>query len=104
MFGAQFVVNIVNFFVGVAEVLLGFRVVLKLLAANAATPFVNWIYDTSEPLLVPFRGMFPSPQLATGSELEFSALFALMIYAFVGYLLVELVAVVESGAKSRRKK
>ena len=101
--GAGFVTGLVNLVVSVAEALLGLRIILKLLAANPAAPFVQWVYETSEPLITPFRGMFPSPVTETGSVFEFSSLFALMIYALLGYLLVELVALVESGGKKKKK-
>lgn len=36
----------INFLFGLTEGLLGLRVILKLFGANAAAPFVNWIYNS----------------------------------------------------------
>lgn len=85
------VLGIINFVVGLAEVLIALRVVLKLFGANADAGFVGWVYDTTQPLLQPFIGMFPSPTLEGAYVIEFSALFALLIYALAGLLLIELI-------------
>lgn len=81
---------LVNLVTSLIEGLLGLRIVLKLLGASTVAPFVSWIYETTQPLLTPFAGMFPSPKLPEGFVIEFSALFALVVYAFIGYLITEL--------------
>lgn len=82
----------INFLFGLIEGLLGLRVILKLFGANAAAPFVNWVYSVTAPLLGPFKGAFPAPALEGGFVIEFTALFAMLVYALVTYLLLELVA------------
>jgi uncharacterized protein YggT (Ycf19 family) len=74
----------------VVEGFLSLRIILKLFGASTSAPFVRWIYETSEPLLTPFIGMFPSPKLTGGFVIEFSALFALTFYAFISYLAIEI--------------
>jgi len=83
---------LVNAVFGLIEFIIGLRVLLKLLGANVAAPFVNWVYETSQPLLYPFEGMFPTPRLRTGSVIEFSALFALIVYALIAYAIGEILA------------
>jgi hypothetical protein len=76
--------------VGFTEGIISLRIILKLLGASPAAPFVRWVYETSKPLLYPFEGMFPSTQAAgIPFTLEFSALFALFIYISIGYILQE---------------
>lgn len=70
---------------------LSFRFILKLLAANPETPFVSWLYAVTVPLLSPFSGIFPSPSLENGVIVEFTTLFAILIYILVSYLVVELI-------------
>lgn len=82
----------INFLFGLIEGLLGLRVILKLFGANATAPFVNWVYSVTAPLLGPFKGAFPAPALEGGFVIEFTALFAMLVYALVAYLLLELVA------------
>lgn len=83
---------LVNFFVGVAEALLGLRVLLRLFAANPDASFVNWIYNMSDTLLAPFRGIFPLATLKPGYVLDTSALFAMAVYAIAGYMILSLIA------------
>lgn len=90
MVTAQIVKYIANFILGFVGLLLGLRLILRLFGANPATPFVDWIYQTSSPLIEPFRGMFPHPVLEGGFVIEFSTLFALLVFAFISYLIGEL--------------
>lgn len=83
------IVGLVNIILGVVEVVVGLRILLKLFAANTSAPFVMWIYETSESLIYPFKGMFPSPAVEGGIVIEFSALFALVCYALIGFLIIE---------------
>ncbi len=83
--------GIVNFVIGLAEILIGLRIILKLFGANVNAEFVSWIYDTTQPLLQPFIGMFPAPAIEGAYVIEFSALFALLIYALIGVFLIELI-------------
>ena len=81
---------LINLITGLIEGLLGLRIILKLFGASMSAPFVRWVYETTQPLLTPFIGMFPSPKLLEVFIIEFSALFALMVYIFIGYLATEL--------------
>jgi hypothetical protein len=63
---------------------------------------VQWVYQTTAPLLAPFSGMFPSPELSGGFEIEFSSLFGLMVYAFVGYIVVDVLDNLQYQAEQRR--
>ncbi|MDP3993413.1 MAG: YggT family protein [Candidatus Doudnabacteria bacterium] len=81
---------LINFVFGLVEVVLGLRFILRLFGASAQAPFVNWVYDTSQPLLAPFRGIFPSPASIQGFVIEFTTLFAMLIYALIGYFLIRL--------------
>jgi len=93
-------VRLINIFVSIIEGFLGMRFILKLFGANPRAGFVDWVYDTSEPLLEPFRGMFPSPVVDGGFVFEFSTLFAMMIYAIIGWLVMELIYFTASAVKN----
>jgi hypothetical protein len=96
-------IRLINIIFGIIESLIGLRVLLKLLGANPSAAFVQWVYQTSIILLDPFKGMFPSPMLKGRFILEFSALFALIIYGLIGYFLVKLVMLVETAIKRKNK-
>jgi len=100
----SFATGLVNVFTGLVEGFLGFRFLLKLFGANAENGFVSWIYDMSAVLLEPFRGIFPAQVFENRYVLEFSTLFAMLVYAIIALLLVALIDAVSGGAKSVKKK
>lgn len=91
-------VNLLNLFVAVVEGFLGLRFVLKLFGANASTSFVSWIYDMSGVLLEPFRSIFPAKVFENQYVLEFSTLFAMLMYAILALILVALINFVTASA------
>lgn len=74
----------------VLEVLIAFRVVLKLLAANPANAFAQLVYGITEPFVLPFQGLFVTPQ-AAGAVLELSSIVAIFVYMLIAYGLVRLI-------------
>lgn len=95
--------DLATFIFGLVEILLLFRFVLKLFAANPAAPFVAWIYENTQPLLQPFLFAFPTPSVQGGYTIEFTTLFALFVYAFASYLIQEFLFILNKQAKNRRK-
>jgi uncharacterized protein YggT (Ycf19 family) len=84
---------------GILVSLLAFRFVLRLLGASTASPFVNFVYDVTYPLVAPFIGIFGREQLETG-VFEFETLIAMAVYGLVAYALVALVRVVTGRAEA----
>ena len=76
----------------VLEVLLLVRFTLKLLAANADQPFVSAIYGITEPLVVPFRGIFAQP--AGTPVVEIASILAVIFYVLLAALIVAIVRAV----------
>ncbi|MCT8137803.1 YggT family protein [Anaerobacillus sp. CMMVII] len=92
---------LINIVIGIAQFFLGFRVILKLFGASSTAPFVQWVYNTSQSLLNPFEGIFPTTVLDGKFVIEFSALFALIIYTLVGYFLTQLIWMVQRGIERK---
>lgn len=87
--------TVISFVLGIIELFLILRFFFHLFGANSSAPFVRWLYDMTDPLLNPFRNIFPSPQIGGGAfVVEFTTLVALIVYMFVGYLLLELIAAI----------
>lgn len=97
-------VNLLNFFVGVVEGILALRFVLKLFGANAGNGFVSWVYEMSGVLLDPFRGIFPAKVFENRYVLEFSTVFAMLIYALLGLVLMALIRAVTAVPDAVSKK
>jgi len=99
----RYLSTIIHLVIGLAEAILFLRIILRLFAANPSAPFVNWVYSTSGTLLQPFRGIFPSTVVEKSYVLDFTALFALVIYGFLGSLLMYFVKLLEDSlARPRR--
>lgn len=82
--------QILWFVCGVLELLLGMRVVLRMMGANAAAGFVRFIYGVTQPLAAPFLGMLPNAAGATrAAVLEVPTLIAMVVY-FLLFLMITL--------------
>lgn len=77
----------------VLEVLIAFRVFLKLIAANPQSGFASFIYSVTAPFLAPFAGLTSTPT-ASGSVLEISSIIAMAVYALVFWLIAYVVRLV----------
>lgn len=88
--------NVVWYILGFVEILLGFRFVLKLLGANSASGFVDFIYNLSGVLTAPFDSIFGVTRPAAGennSVLEPSILVAAAVYVLVAWGVVKLITI-----------
>ncbi len=86
--------NMVWYGVGLIEVLLAFRLVLKSLGANPASGFVDFLYAVTGVLIAPFNQIFSVASPATGdvvrSVFEPSILVAAVLFALLGWGIVKL--------------
>ena len=87
----QSVASMVHFFVGLAELLLLLRVVLRFFNGNPNSTFVHWAYSNTAVLLEPFRNVFTSSSMVNrGWVVDFVAIFAMAVYALAGYMAIGL--------------
>lgn len=91
---------LVSIVIGAIEFFLGVRFLLRLFGASPQAPFVNWIYDMSAPLLAPFNNIFPSSRIE-GYVFDFTTLFALFVYVFIGYLIMQLIEYLNFSGRRR---
>ncbi len=94
----DYAAKLINFFTGLVMIFLSLRFILELFGANANNGFVGWVYDNTAVLLTPFRGIFPSAEVGRHFVLDFTTLFAILIYALLGLLLLMLVDVLTPGS------
>jgi uncharacterized protein YggT (Ycf19 family) len=86
------VASVVHFFVGVAELLLLLRVILRFFNGNPNATFVHWVYTNTSILLEPLRGIFPTAgHVSHGWVVDYPALLAMALWALAGYLILGLV-------------
>ncbi len=77
-------------FFGIVEILIGLRVLLKLIGANPANGFASFIYNAAALFLSPFFGLIGSPS-AGSVVLEVPSLIAMLVYALLGWLIVRVI-------------
>jgi len=88
--------QVVWYFLGVIEVLLGFRIILKIFGADPYSGFANFIYSLSSPFALPFFGVLrtsTAPQSV--SLIEWSTLIAMAVYWIIAYGIVQLLQFVK---------
>ena len=90
--------QIIWYILGVIEILLAFRIVLKALAANQGSGFTNFIYTISNPFALPFRGIL-SESTSGNSLIEWSSVFAAVVYVVIAGGLVYLLDLVNPVSK-----
>lgn len=98
---SQTVEYLVYYFFGALEILLAFRLILKLTGASLASGFVKMIYGVTGVFVWPFEGIFRravSQGIETTSVLEPATIVALVVYAIVAWGIVKLVRI-SSGEK-----
>lgn len=81
--------QIVWYILGLIEVLLAFRFILKLLGANAAAGFTSFIYGATSLFASPFLNVF-SITKAAGSTLEWTTLLAMLVYWILAIGIIKL--------------
>jgi YGGT family protein len=82
--------QIIYILFGVLEALLIIRFALKALGANPDAAFTSFIYGLTQVFVIPFEGVFPSPQ-TNGNSLEVATLLAIVVYALLAWLIVSVV-------------
>ena len=98
---SQTVEYLVYFLFGVLEIMLAFRLILKLTGASLQSAFVGLVYGVTGVFILPFEGIFRrgyAQGVETTSVLEPSTLVAIAVYAVLAWGIVKLIRVL-SGEK-----
>jgi YggT family protein len=85
---------------GLLEILLGLRFVLKLIAANAGSGFGGFIYGITGVFVAPFAGLIGTP-VTGGTILEVTTLIAMGVYALFFWLIVRGIRIVADRPSAR---
>ncbi len=99
--GYQSIVYLVYFLFGALEILLMFRMFLKISGANVSSSFVSMIYSITGLFVLPFEGIFSKAYtkgLETTSVFEPAAFVAIIVYIILAFGIVQLI-----GLLSRRE-
>lgn len=84
---------LIYFFFGALEILLAFRLVLKMMGASDLSAFVRGLYGITGLFILPFEGIFRrgfNQGLETTSIIEPSTMVAIVVYAILAWGIVKL--------------
>lgn len=81
--------QVIWYALGVVEVLLVSRILLKLIGANLTSGFTSFIYSISAPLAAPFKGVL-GVSTSMDSVIEWSTIIAMVVYAVIAFGIVKL--------------
>ena len=81
--------QIVWYILGLIEILLAFRFVLKLLGANPNAGFSSFIYDVTYIFAAPFLNVFSISKVA-GSIFEWTTILAMFVYWVIAIGIIKL--------------
>jgi len=91
--------RVVYYVLGVIEVFLALRFVLRMLGANPDAGFVRFVYSVSAIFMAPFTAIFKTT-VTEGAKLEWSILVAMAVYALVAWGIVALIGVLSPRRSS----
>lgn len=89
----QTVVYVIYFLLSSVEIILAFRLILKMAGANPASGFVSFIYSLSQLFVYPFLGIFSAATtqgLETTAVFEPATLVGMIVYAVFVWMIVQL--------------
>lgn len=95
------VTRVIYVFALLLEMVIGFRVILKLIAANSANDFAEMIFRLSHPFVRPFLGLTVSPSIGS-VVLEIPSVIAMIVYWIIAWALIRLIWVVLLPARARQ--
>lgn len=100
---SQTIEYLVYFFFGALDILLAFRLVLKIMGASMASGFVKLVYGLSGVFILPFEGIFRrwfAQGVETSSVFEPSTLVAIAVYAVIAWGTVKLIRIFSGEQQS----
>jgi len=78
------------------ELVLLVRIILDFLKASHEAIFMQFVVRITDPLIWPFLGTFSPYELDGGFVIQFHEILALVVYAFIGYLIVQGITILGS--------
>ncbi len=75
----------------VVQLILSLRFVLKFVNADPKNQFSSWIFENSEPILEPFKGLVQEDYLLGNFNVELTSLVAIVCLMLIGYILSQMV-------------
>ena len=94
---------VIYFLLGTLEILLAFRLILKIAGASLSSGFVNLIYSLTGIFTLPFEGIFRrgiAQGVETTSIFEPSTIVSMVVYALLAWGIAKLVRILSKEEES----
>lgn len=88
------------YIVGIIDLLLLLTLVFRLFGAKAVG-FASFLYNITDVLVAPFRGIFSNPRIE-GSYFDTAALVAAVVYVLIGWIVARLIDLATRPASSKK--
>ena len=98
--GAGWVNQIVLALLGILEIGLGLRFGLKMIAANTAAGFAEFVYGITAPFTAPFAGLVATPT-SGGNIVEVTTLIAMGVYALAVWIVLQVIGILLARPSAR---
>ena len=85
---------------GMLEIMLGLRFMLKLIAANPDSGFTVFVYGVTDLFMAPFNALIGTPTYK-GASFEATTLIAMAVYALLFWVLIRVILVATSQTSAR---
>lgn len=72
------------------QTLLVFRIILKIINADANNSLVSWVYNLTSNFIEPFKGIVPEEMIVDRFTLELTPIVALVFFSIVSFVFSEL--------------
>ena len=87
----NFLSKLLNAVVTVIEIVLLIRFVFILLGVKSSGRFVGWIYETTGPLVFPFKSIFQQLDFR-GFTIDITTLLSIIAFGIAGIILVKVIS------------
>jgi len=84
------ITTVTYFILGVLEVILGLRLLFRLLGANQDNGFISFLYGLSHIFVGAFNGIFNDQTIGSRGVFEVSTVIAMLVYALIAWGIVSL--------------
>jgi hypothetical protein len=84
------ITTVTYFLLGVLEVILGLRLLFRLLGANQDNGFISFLYGLSHIFVGAFNGIFNDQTIGSRGVFEVSTIIAMLVYALIAWGIVSL--------------
>lgn len=101
--------NILNLMITLVNVIFGFilfglliRFLFRLFDANTEAKITEFVYNSTGPLLDPFRGVFRPDTIEPGNVVEYSSLVAIIFYMLFAWLIIQALVLIDRYMAKQR--